>query len=242
MWVNNSRFSDCGVRETNIFSHYSSLTISYFRCATSAGKLLCKTGSENTRFSKRCLLCSSHVTWNFWRCSFSWKKQKHWESWTWWETLHCLCRTANTVSVAVSAPRINSPRWAESCWWCVQLDRARCTPPAAGKWTGRPEEDPGLQPQCPLVLQSWVPSRGASVAAPSFPRRIHAPAAPTVDTAGKGPSHRVYRRKEATHWDRTNSQNVDFVGKVWVFPWLSPPIIILCHVYYNKGHFAASCA
>lgn len=49
--------------------------VSYFSCATSAGKLLCKIDSENTRFSKRCLLCSSHVTWNFWRCSFSWENE-----------------------------------------------------------------------------------------------------------------------------------------------------------------------
>lgn len=44
----------------------------YLICDTNAGKLLWRRGSENTRFSNRCLLCSSHVTWNFFRCSFSW--------------------------------------------------------------------------------------------------------------------------------------------------------------------------
>lgn len=43
----------------------------YLICDTSAGKLLCRSGSEKTRFSNRCLLCSSHVTWNFFKCSFS---------------------------------------------------------------------------------------------------------------------------------------------------------------------------
>ena len=33
-------------------------TVSYLSCATSAGKLLCKMGSENTRFSKRCLFAA----------------------------------------------------------------------------------------------------------------------------------------------------------------------------------------
>lgn len=43
----------------------------YLICDTSAGRLLWRSGSEKTRSSKRCLLCSSHVTWNFCKCSFS---------------------------------------------------------------------------------------------------------------------------------------------------------------------------
>lgn len=77
----------------------------------------------------------------------------------------------------------------------MQLDRGRCTPLAAGRRIGRLEEDPAPQLLSPLILQSWDLKIGALVDAPSFPRRIHAPAAPTVDTAGMGPSHRAYRRK-----------------------------------------------
>lgn len=44
----------------------------YLICDTRAGRVLWSSGSEKTRSSNRCLLCSSHVTWNFFRCSFSW--------------------------------------------------------------------------------------------------------------------------------------------------------------------------
>lgn len=46
-------------------------TAAYLICDTRAGKLLWRRGSEKTRFSNRCLLCSSQVTWNFFKCSFS---------------------------------------------------------------------------------------------------------------------------------------------------------------------------
>lgn len=47
----------------------------YLSCDTSVGKLFCRSGSENTRFSNRCLLCNSHVTWNFFKCSFSYNNK-----------------------------------------------------------------------------------------------------------------------------------------------------------------------
>lgn len=113
------------------------------------------------------------------------------------------------VFTNLATPNVNWPGWLGSCWWCVQLDRGRCTPPAAGRWTGRPEEDPALQPRSPLVLWSWDLSTGASEAAPSFPRRIRAPAAPTADTTGTGPSHRVCTRKIKKTKSQANSISIN---------------------------------
>lgn len=174
----------------------------------SAGKLLCKIGSEKTRFSKRCLLCSSQVTWNFWRCSFSWGRAKK-------KGNKIKVKNAMNMSNVLSyvgEQHSDEPGWAGSCWWFVQLDRGRCIPPAKVRWTGGLEEDLGLQLWSQVVPCSWNLQKGASIDALSFPRRIPEPAAPTAGRADRDPFHRVCGRKTINiMWEKKkkNSPSID---------------------------------